>query len=87
MGMEFNLCGGDIVKFWWHLCNNKGDEYKELSSLALLLLSISCERGFSIMNYAKNEYRSVLTQENLNACLAVCMCSLSVQTFPFHMFL
>ena len=70
--MEFNLCGGDVVKFWCHLYRNEGDEYKELSCLALLLSSISptsvlCERGFSIMNYVKNEYRSVLTQENLNA--------------------
>ena len=40
MDMEFILCGGDIVKFWCHLYNNEGDEYKELSSLALLLLSI-----------------------------------------------
>ena len=50
MDMEFNLCGGDIVKFWCYLYNNEGDEYKELCSLALLLLSISptsvlCERG------------------------------------------
>lgn len=92
MDMEFNLCGGDIVKFWCHLYNNEGDEYKELSSLVLLLLSISptsvlCERGFSIMNYVKNEYRSVVTQENLNACLAICMCSYSVHTFPFHLLL
>ena len=36
--MEMNLCGGDIVKFWCHLYKYEGDEYKELSSLALLLL-------------------------------------------------
>ena len=39
----------------------EGDEYKELASLAMLLLSISptsviCERGFSVMNYVKNQY-------------------------------
>ena len=50
MDKEFNFCGGDIVKFLYHLYSNEGDEYKELSSLALLLLSISptsllCERG------------------------------------------
>ena len=87
--IEMNLCGGDIVKFWCHLYKNEEDEYKELSSLALLLLSISptsvlCERGFSIMNYV---YRSVMTQENLNACLAIGMLSQSVQSFPFYSFL
>ena len=74
--IEMNLCGGDIVKFWCHLYKNEEDEYKELSSLALLLLSISptsvlCERGFSTMNYIKNNYRSVMVQDNLNACLAI----------------
>lgn len=92
MDMEFNLCGGDIAKFWCHLYKNEEEEYRQLSSLALLLLSISptsvlCERGFSIMNYVKNEYRSVLTQENLNACLAISMCSHSVHTFPFDLLL
>lgn len=72
MDLKFNLCGGDIVKFWCHLYKNEGDEYRELSSLALLLLSIFptsvlCERG---MNYVKNEYRSVMT---LNACLSIIM--------------
>ena len=90
--MEMNHCGGDIVKFWCHLYKNEEDEYKELSSLALLLLSISptsvlCERGFSIMNYVKNDYRLVMTQENLNACLAIGMSSHSMQSFPFHSFL
>ena len=90
--MEMNLCGGDIVKFWCHLYKYEGDEYKELPSLTLLLLSISptsvlCERGFLIMNYIKNDYRSVMTQENLNACLAIGMSSHSVQSFPFHSFL
>ena len=42
------------------------EEYSELAKLALLLLSISpdsvaCERGFSCMNFIKNEYRSRLT--------------------------
>ena len=81
MDMEFNLCNGGIAKFWCHLYKNEADEYKELSSLALLLLSISptsvlCEKGF-------HDCRS----DNLNACLAISMCSHSVNTFPFHKFL
>ena len=75
--VQFNLCNEDTVKFWCELFN--GDEYKELASLGLLLLticptSVICERGFSIMNYVKNQYhRSVLSQDNLNACMAICM--------------
>ena len=80
----------DPVVFWCQLYE-EGD-YKEL---ALLLLSISpttvlCERGFSTMracmNYVKNEFRSLLTQENLNACMSLGMTSHSVHTFPFHTF-
>ena len=74
--VQFNLCNEDTVKFWCELFN--GDEYEELASLSLLLLSISptsviCERGFSVMNYVKNQYQSVLTQDNLNACMAISM--------------
>ena len=70
------------VKFWCELFD--GDEYKELASLGLLLLSISptsviCERGFSVMNYVKNQYRSVLT----HACMVISMTNQTVTNFPF----
>ena len=42
---------------------------------------------FSTMNYVKNEFRSLLTQENLNASMSLGMTSHSVHTFPFHTFL
>ena len=88
--VQFNLCNEDTVKFWCELFN--GDEYEELASLSLLLLSISptsviCERGFSVMNYVKNQYRSVLTQDNLNACMAISMTNQTVTDFPFNSFL
>ena len=35
------------------------------------------------MNYVKNEYRSLLTQENLNACMAIAITEHNVDTFPF----
>ena len=89
--VQFNLQNEDPVKFWCFLFE-EGDEYRELASLGLLLLSISptsviCERGFSVMNYVKNQYRSVLSQENLNACMAIAMTSHSITNFPFDGFL
>ena len=89
--MIFSLGNQDTVKQWCQLY--EGNYYKELASLAQQLLSISpksvlCECGFSTMNYVKNEFRSVLTQENLNACMALgMMTSHTLQTFPFHTFL
>ena len=81
----YELCGKDNVKFW---CRLYKQEYKVLSSLALILLVISptsviCERGFSIMNYVKNEFRSVLTQQNLNACMGIALTEYTLDTFPF----
>ena len=88
--VEFNLHNEDTVKFWCLLFD--GDEYKELASLCLLLLSISptsviCERGFSVMNYVKKQYRSVLSQENLNACMAISMTAQTANNFSFNRFL
>ena len=86
LDIAYGVCRNDQVKFWCELY--EGEDYKELASLAILLLSISptsviCERGFSCMNYVKNEYRSVLTSENLNACMSIALCSYTVDTFPF----
>ena len=56
-------------------------EYKELSRLAILVLTIAtvtwceCERGFSTMNFVKNELRTAMTNTTLNACMAVGMIS------------
>ena len=63
------------------------EEYNELARLPLLIYAISpdsvtCERGFSIMNYIKNQYRSRLTQNKLNACMALAMDERSVEDFP-----
>ena len=83
---QYELCAKDYVRFCCKLFS--GEEFKELATLALLLLTISptsviCERGFSVMNYVKNEFRSVLTQENLNACMALALTDHTVDTFPF----
>ena len=83
LDFQYELCAKEYVRFWCKLYS--GEEFKELATLALLLLTISptsviCERGFSVMNYVKNEFRSVLTQENLNACMALAH---TVDTFPF----
>ena len=55
LDFQYQLAENDVIKFWCEL--HKGD-YKELSSLALLLIisptSVVCERGFSVMNYVKN---------------------------------
>ena len=86
LDFQYHLAENDLVKFWCEL--HKGEEYKELSSLALLLLIISptsvlCERGFSAMNHVKNEFRTLLTQENLNACMAIAMTEHTLVSFPF----
>ena len=86
LDLSYELCQKDQVKFWCELY--EGDDYKELATLAILLLSISptsviCERGFSSMNYIKNEFRSVLSQENLNACMSIALCKHTASTFPF----
>ena len=80
----FQVAGKDYAKFWYTLY-----EGEDLAKLALLLLSISpnsviCERGFSTMNYIKNEFRSVLTQEHLNACMSIALCDYTIETFPFE---
>lgn len=86
LGHVYELTGRDHVKFWCQLY--KEEDYKELALLALKLLVISptsviCEQRFSVMHYVKNEFRSVLMQENLNACIAVAMTEDTVKTFPF----
>ena len=84
MTLLLRTCNKDTVVFWCQLYE-EGD-YKELASLALLLLSLSptsviCKQGFSTMNY---EFRSLLTQEKLNACMSLGMTLYTVHTFPFH---
>ena len=86
LDFQYELCGKDYITFWCKLYME--DEFKQLARLALLLLTISptsviCERGFSVMNYVKNEFRSLLTQTNLNACMAIALTDYSVDTFPF----
>ena len=51
LGLSHKLCQKDQVKFWCELY--EGDDYKELATRAVLLLSTSptsviCECGFSI---------------------------------------
>ena len=72
-------------QFWCRLY--KMGHYKELAKLAILVLSLSpdtveCERGFSCMNYIKNELRSTLTQTNLNAAVAIGSDKRTVAEFP-----
>ena len=74
LDFSYELCQKNKVTFWCELYES--DDYKDLAKLAILLLTVSpssviCERGFSSMNYIKNEFRSVLSQENLNACMSI----------------
>ena len=82
-------CKKDSVAFFVYLYT-ECEEYSELARLALLLLCISpdtvaCERGFSTMNFVKNEFRSRLTSQNANACLALAQDCRSVQDFPYKL--
>ena len=66
---------GDLVGFWYDLYQNF-HEYKELSKLAILIMTITpntcdCERGFSCMNYVKNELRTAMTETTLNTSMTV----------------
>jgi hypothetical protein len=86
LDFQYQLSGKDHVKFWCALY--KEEDYKELASVALALLVISptsviCERGFSVVNYVKNEFRSLLTQQNFNASMAIAMTNYTIETSPF----
>ena len=64
-------------------------QYKELAKLAVLVMTLTpdtveCKRGFRCMNYIKNELRSNLTATNLNAAIAICSETRTVQEFPFE---
>lgn len=87
LDISYELCQKNQVTFWCELYD-ESDDYNDLAKLAILLLSVSpssviCERGFSSMNYIKNEFRSVLSQENLNACMSIALCKHTPNTFPF----
>ena len=74
-------------KFWCQLY--KIGSYKELAKLAILVMTLApdtveCERGFSCMNYIKNELRSNLTQANLNAAIAIGSEIRTVTEFPIE---
>ena len=61
-------------RFWCQLY--KIEQYKELAKLAVLVMTLTpdtveCKRGFSCMNYIKNELRSNLTATNLNSAIAI----------------
>ena len=64
-------------------------EYTELVKLWLLLFTISpetceLERGFSRMNFVKNEFRSTLSNRNLNDVVAVNMGERDLNSFPIE---
>ena len=80
-------CNSNPVAFFVKLYNE--EEYNELARLALLVLvispdSVACERGFSTMNFIKNQYRTRLTQDKLNVCMALAMDTRDVVNFPYH---
>jgi hypothetical protein len=82
-------CKKDSAAFFVYLYN-ECEEYLELAKLSLLLLCLSpdtveCERGFSSMNFIKNEFRSRLTSQNTNACMALAQDGRSVENFPYNM--
>ena len=57
-----DTCKQDITKFFLYLF--KKEQFSELARLVLLTVSpdsVACERGFSVMNYVKNEHRTSLT--------------------------
>ena len=82
LDLSFELC--QKTKSSFGVSSMKATKnYKELATLAMLLLSVSpctsviCELAFSSMNYIKNEFRSVLSQAYLNACMSIVLCNYS----------
>ena len=80
-------CAGNLVKFVCEIYKLK--EYQAFAQVLLLLLTIqpdTCEieRSFSCMNYVKNERRSCLTSEHLNAAVALALDNRSLETFPLE---
>ena len=74
-------------RFWCQLYKIR--QYKELAKLAVLAMmltpdTVECERGFSCMNYIKNELQSNLTANNLNEAIAIGSETRIVQEFPFE---
>ena len=68
----------------------EGEEYSKLPNLALLLQSkstspdnVACERGYSCMNFIKNEYWSRWISENLNALIVLAQENQSVDDIPY----
>ena len=64
-------------------------EYTEFAKLCLLLFTISpdtceVERGFSRMNFVKNEFRSTLSNRHLNDLVAVNMDERDLNSFPIE---
>ena len=78
----------DPVKFFCYLYSLPGDHYRPFATLCILLLTIQpdvcdIERGFSTMNYLKNKYRTRLTQEHLNAAVAISLDGRDETSFLF----
>ena len=70
-----------------------GSHNHSFQTLCILLLTIHAliqpdvcdmERGFSVMNYIKNQHGTQLTQQHLNVAVAVAMDNRSVTDFPFN---
>jgi hypothetical protein len=80
-----DTCNKDITTFFLTLLQE--EEFSEFDRLALLVLtlspdSVSCERGFSVMNYV--EYHTALTDQTLNALMALALDHRAVSDFPYR---
>ena len=71
---------------WQRMLNEHSDEYKNVLMLVeiILILPMStacCERGFSAMKWAKNYWRSSLSNRTLNDVLKIMIDGPSVEAF------
>lgn len=80
--------GRSIKKFWPKILRKKGDsvELRNILSLVKILLvliySTACvERGFSLMNRVKSDWRSRLNNGSLNDLMHLALSNISVQNF------
>ena len=80
--------GRSIKKFWPKILRKKGDsaELRNILSLVKILLVLIystavVERGFSLMNRVKSDWRSRLAEEPLNDLMHVALSSVTVQNF------
>ena len=76
------------IDFWILIYELYNQKYSNLCKLVMIKLlmpmtTVSCERGFSALNFVKNEYRSRLSEDNLDKALRIAIEGPALENFDF----